>query len=46
MLALVMFNIVPLVVALLIGIVTARWMFAGRRRGKSAGGKAGGPDGS
>ena len=33
MLALIQFNIVTLVVALLIGIVTARWMFADRRRG-------------
>ena len=32
MLALILFNLVPLAVALLIGVLTARWMFAGRRR--------------
>jgi hypothetical protein len=32
MLTLILFNLVPLGVALLIGIVTARWMFADRRR--------------
>lgn len=31
MLALIQFNLVPLAVALLIGIVTGRWMFAPRR---------------
>jgi hypothetical protein len=30
MIALILFNLVPLGVALLIGIVTARWMFARR----------------
>jgi len=30
MIALILFNIVPLGVALLIGIVTGRWMFARR----------------
>jgi hypothetical protein len=33
MLALIQFNLVAFTVALLIGIVTARWMFADRRRG-------------
>ena len=28
MIALILFNLVPLGVALLIGVVTARWMFA------------------
>ena len=32
MIALILFNLVPLGVALLIGLLTARWMFAGRRR--------------
>jgi hypothetical protein len=32
MLALILFNLVPLGVALLIGVVTARWMFADRRQ--------------
>jgi hypothetical protein len=31
MIALVQFNLVPLLVALLIGVLTARWMFADRR---------------
>jgi hypothetical protein len=30
MIALILYNLVPLGVALLIGIVTARWMFARR----------------
>jgi hypothetical protein len=30
MIALILFNLVPLGVALLIGILTARWMFARR----------------
>ena len=30
MLALIQFNLVPLAIALLIGIATGRWMFAGR----------------
>jgi hypothetical protein len=30
MLALIQFNLVPLAVALLIGIATGRWMFAAR----------------
>jgi hypothetical protein len=30
MIALILFNLVPLGVALLIGVVTARWMFARR----------------
>jgi hypothetical protein len=30
MIALILFNLVPLTVALLIGIATARWMFARR----------------
>jgi len=32
MIALILFNLVPLGVALLIGVLTARWMFAGRRQ--------------
>jgi uncharacterized iron-regulated membrane protein len=32
MIALILFNLVPLGVALLIGLLTARWMFADRRR--------------
>lgn len=32
MIALLLFNLVPLGIAMLIGILTARWMFAGRRR--------------
>ena len=32
MIALILFNLVPLGVALLIGLFTARWMFADRRR--------------
>jgi len=31
MIALILFNIVPLGVALLIGVLTARWMFARRQ---------------
>lgn len=32
MLALILFNAVPLAIAAAIGIVTARWMFANRRQ--------------
>lgn len=32
MIALAWFDIVPLAIALAIGIVTGRWMFGGRRR--------------
>lgn len=32
MLSLIAFNAIPLGVALLIGVVTARWAFGGRRR--------------
>lgn len=36
MIALAWFDIVPLAIALAIGIVTGRWMFAGRRRPAAA----------
>jgi hypothetical protein len=45
MLALTLFNLVTLVVALLIGVVTGRWMFAGRRPETPKDEKPGGPAG-
>jgi len=42
MLALIQFNLVPLAIALAIGIVTGRWIFAGRRAAPPP--QADGPD--